>query len=513
MEGHEKTTFYSAIKHAEIPDLIPKHPEQPVQNNEKSTPKWLIPGAMVLLLAQIIGLVLWYGHNQRAEAKKDLNATVSKLQVVEKHGYNVKGFYTQITEQDNRLQSLTAMFLPFIIHDVKAEVAGVDQKISTQYGTILEQEKQKLTQKLAEVEGYLNKTRTYNYQGKQDVIDYHQQLKEKVESSAVTIPQVDGYLTGLTEKEEIMRKGLQTVLHDSFAELEKEYSIAVNYNYDSRESIEKYIERFGGTTKAGEVSLADIVVNLGIIDQNKKAIAQEVEEEKKQVVFTNIQNTTQEVDTLLAFFSQRSGYINEINTLNQYKNAVSQYSPDNFKSFTSAALQQKAERELYGLVFQPRQTKLAVEEKERQELLAKQKALAAESGIPVPPIDAPKLILIDVNKQRLYAYESGVSIFDQPVPVTTGKAGYDTVKGRFAIYLKTKNFRMRSPFPNEYYDNYVDFWMPFFEGYGLHDASWRSVYGTMDYPAVGSHGCVNTPYAYIQRLYDWADVGTTVLVI
>ena len=71
---------------------------------------------------------------------------------------------------------------------------------------------------------------------------------------------------------------------------------------------------------------------------------------------------------------------------------------------------------------------------------------------------------------------------------------------------------MRSPFPNEYYDNFVTYWMPFFEGYGLHDAPWRSVYGTQDYPYVGSHGCVNVPFAEVERLYYWVDVGTPVTV-
>jgi lipoprotein-anchoring transpeptidase ErfK/SrfK len=238
-----------------------------------------------------------------------------------------------------------------------------------------------------------------------------------------------------------------------------------------------------------------------------------VEDQRKEIIFINIASTTQEVDTLLGFFSQRSGYLNEINQLNLYKNTVSQYTRENYKSFTSAALQQKAEKELFAIVQQPRQSKLIAEEKEKTELLAKQKKLAAESGIPVPPLDVPKLIVIDVNKQRMYAYENGITIFDQAVPVTTGSTGFDTVKGKFAILSKHSPFRMRSPFPGIEYDNMVDFVMFYYQGYGIHDASWRSVYGTMDYPALGSHGCVNTPYAYIQQLYQWAEIGTTVLVI
>jgi lipoprotein-anchoring transpeptidase ErfK/SrfK len=63
--------------------------------------------------------------------------------------------------------------------------------------------------------------------------------------------------------------------------------------------------------------------------------------------------------------------------------------------------------------------------------------------------------------------------------------------------------------------------MPFYSGYGLHDAPWRHQYGPGtnvygDGPGssepTGTHGCVNIPFAQTQWLWNWAPVGTPVVV-
>ena len=100
-----------------------------------------------------------------------------------------------------------------------------------------------------------------------------------------------------------------------------------------------------------------------------------------------------------------------------------------------------------------------------------------------------------------------------------------TVHGIFHVYLKQTPFTFISPWPPGspfyYPPSPVRYWMPFFEGYGLHDAPWRSVYGpgtnlphyaTDPGEPVGSHGCVNIPLADMIWLWNWASVGTTVLV-
>ena len=49
-------------------------------------------------------------------------------------------------------------------------------------------------------------------------------------------------------------------------------------------------------------------------------------------------------------------------------------------------------------------------------------------------------------------------------------------------------------------------------GYGLHDATWRSSFGGDIYKYSGSHGCVNLPPSKAGELYDLISVGTIVII-
>lgn len=62
------------------------------------------------------------------------------------------------------------------------------------------------------------------------------------------------------------------------------------------------------------------------------------------------------------------------------------------------------------------------------------------------------------------------------------------------------------------YESYVNFWMPFYGGYGLHDATWRDSFGGDLYVYNGSHGCINLPYDKAEELYNMTSVGDTVYV-
>ena len=63
------------------------------------------------------------------------------------------------------------------------------------------------------------------------------------------------------------------------------------------------------------------------------------------------------------------------------------------------------------------------------------------------------------------------------------------------------------------YESHVDYWMPFYGSYGLHDAKWRGSFGGDIYTYAGSHGCVNLPYSFAQKLYNAIDYWTPVLVV
>ena len=54
--------------------------------------------------------------------------------------------------------------------------------------------------------------------------------------------------------------------------------------------------------------------------------------------------------------------------------------------------------------------------------------------------------------------------------------------------------------------------MAFSGGCGIHDASWRSSFGGNIYTYNGSHGCVNTPYSAVKKIYNNTTYGTPVIV-
>ncbi len=104
-------------------------------------------------------------------------------------------------------------------------------------------------------------------------------------------------------------------------------------------------------------------------------------------------------------------------------------------------------------------------------------------------------------------------------PITSGATGahLGTVTGLFSIYYKTTNTHLVGYQYGYNYDVPVKYWMPFYSGYGLHDASWRNgnfgeTSGPLGYYYDGSHGCVNLPDATAEFIYNWSVVGTPVWV-
>ncbi|HEY9890519.1 MAG TPA: L,D-transpeptidase [Candidatus Sericytochromatia bacterium] len=111
-------------------------------------------------------------------------------------------------------------------------------------------------------------------------------------------------------------------------------------------------------------------------------------------------------------------------------------------------------------------------------------------------------IQIDLKKQRLIAWDGKNPV--HAVVISTGKDATPTLSGVFKIQSKHEKARMRG-------DNYdipdVPYVM-FYEGnYGIHGAYWHRSFGT---PV--SHGCVNVAVDHARWLFNWATVGTPVVV-
>ncbi len=118
------------------------------------------------------------------------------------------------------------------------------------------------------------------------------------------------------------------------------------------------------------------------------------------------------------------------------------------------------------------------------------------------PAGGERWIDIDLSAQRLYAYEGDTVVAS--FVVSTGTAQYPTVTGRFRIYVKYVSANMSGP---GYYLPNVPYTMYFYQGYGIHGTYWHNNFGT---PM--SHGCVNMRTGDAAWLFDWASVGTPVVV-
>ena len=114
----------------------------------------------------------------------------------------------------------------------------------------------------------------------------------------------------------------------------------------------------------------------------------------------------------------------------------------------------------------------------------------------------PRWIEIDLSEQRLIAWEGKKQVYSYRI--STGKRATPTPKGKFWINSKYRTHRMRG---EDYDIPDVPYAMYFYEGYAIHGAYWHNKFGT---PV--SHGCVNLRVKQARQLYNWAKVGTLVVV-
>ena len=129
-----------------------------------------------------------------------------------------------------------------------------------------------------------------------------------------------------------------------------------------------------------------------------------------------------------------------------------------------------------------------------------------------------KAIVVSLADQELWAFEKGKSDPVLDTVVTTGRPALTTDVGPMQVLRKNAPWKMESPWPKEspYYYPPTDvrkvLWFTN-TGEGLHDASWRSWYGPGSNVGDGTHGCVNMPGSTVDFAYDWAPIGTPVIVI
>lgn len=114
----------------------------------------------------------------------------------------------------------------------------------------------------------------------------------------------------------------------------------------------------------------------------------------------------------------------------------------------------------------------------------------------------------DLSNQHLYVFEKGSIVFETDfVSGNINKPGCVTPAGIFGLTYKTTNAVLRGAD----YETPVNYWMPFYGNFGMHDATWRSSFGGDIFLTNGSHGCLNLPLDAAAVIYGYVSEGSPII--
>lgn len=122
-------------------------------------------------------------------------------------------------------------------------------------------------------------------------------------------------------------------------------------------------------------------------------------------------------------------------------------------------------------------------------------------GHHLAPDGQVKWIEVDLSDQKVIAWEGPRKVYE--FPTSTGRPGYETVKGEFQVWRKVKYQRYVGGIKgtSTYYNlPNVPFSLFFYRGYALHGAYWHNDFGIKR----RSSGCVNLRPADAEVLWNWS---------
>ena len=140
-------------------------------------------------------------------------------------------------------------------------------------------------------------------------------------------------------------------------------------------------------------------------------------------------------------------------------------------------------------------------------------AILSSSSLPFsittkPPFN--KLLEIDTTTKRMYAYQNGQLV--NTFLVTAGAPATPTPIGQFKIFAKypVQNMTGYNTNGTTYYQPNVQWVNYFYQADAVHGNYWRplSYFGNIN----SSHGCVGVVNSDAEWIYNWAPIGTTVIV-
>jgi len=114
---------------------------------------------------------------------------------------------------------------------------------------------------------------------------------------------------------------------------------------------------------------------------------------------------------------------------------------------------------------------------------------------------------INLSGQHLYFYKDKALITEGDIVSGNIINGNSTPSGVYSLKYKERN----AVLVGDDYRTPVNFWMPFNNNIGIHDATWRGIFGGEVYITSGSHGCINAPYYLANDVFYNIEEGTPII--
>lgn len=137
-----------------------------------------------------------------------------------------------------------------------------------------------------------------------------------------------------------------------------------------------------------------------------------------------------------------------------------------------------------------------------------QSAMPGYEKFAYPAAEGEHWIDVNLTTYQMVPYV-GQTPAREPSLIVPGKPGQETITGTFHVYLQYLAQDMGCSSRFSYCARGVP-WVSYFSGdYALHGAPWQPFFGP---DAPGSMGCVNLPADAAEWVYNWAEIGTPVVV-
>ena len=121
-------------------------------------------------------------------------------------------------------------------------------------------------------------------------------------------------------------------------------------------------------------------------------------------------------------------------------------------------------------------------------------------------------IEVDLTAQHVWYYKDGELYIETDCVSGDVTKDRGTHVGCYPLAYKESPSVLTGGQGDSEYEEEVNYWMPFYEGQGLHDATWRYYFGGSIYRGNGSHGCVNLPLYAAEEIYNAVETGTAIII-